>query len=154
MKFGVYSGIDLYCQECGEKVKTLVVNGATIYPHRPDLHHKVFLQCPHCHNYTSADEIRPKDTIEKWKHRHNKKVIPTATSRRYRWKIHNYIDPVWKSGIMSRAKIYKRLGEATSIKNYHNGSLGDDVMAEKALQEAEKIYREAVILGLAKSRKI
>ena len=154
MKFGVYSGIDLYCQECGEKVQTLVVNGATIYPHRPDLHHKVFLQCPHCHNYTGADEIRPKDTIEKWKHRHDKKVIPTATSRRSRWKIHHLIDPVWQSGIMSRAKIYKRLGEATGVKNYHNGSLGDDVVAEKALKEAEKINREAQVLGLDKIRRL
>ena len=154
MKFGVYSGIDLPCQACGKKVKTIVVNGATIYPHRPDLHEKVFLQCPHCHNYTMVDEIRPKDTIEKWKKRHSKKVIPTATSRRSRYKIHNLIDPVWKSGIMSRASIYKRLSEVTGVKNYHNGSLGDEVVETKAIKEAEKIYREAVILGLAKSRKI
>lgn len=153
MKFGVYSGIDLYCEACKSKVKTLVVNGATIYPHRPDLYQKVFLQCPHCKNYTMADEIKSTDSFKTWERRHRKKTIPTATSRRSRYKIHKLIDPVWKSGIMSRANIYKRLSVATGVKNYHNGSLCDEEIERKAMKEAEKIYREAVVLGLDKSRK-
>lgn len=152
MKFGVYSGIDLYCQACQKQVKTLAVNGATIYPHRPDLYQKVFLQCPHCHNYTMADEIKSTDSFRTWERRHKKKTIPTATSRRSRYKIHKLIDPVWKSGIMSRADIYKRLSAATGVRNYHNSSLCDEKIEAKAMREAEKIYREATILGLDKSK--
>ena len=146
MKFGIPSGITLYCMKCEKNVETLVQNGEVIYPHRSDLADHVFLQCPHCGNYVSADAFRPQDTINKWKKRHNKKVIPTAEFRTYRHNIHTLIDPCWRENIMKRGEIYRRLSKATGV-NYHNGSLHDLQVLRKALREAKKIRREAEIIA-------
>lgn len=145
MIFGVPSGISLYCQQCERNVDTLVQNGEVIYPRRKDLADYVFLQCPHCGNYVGADAFRPQDTINKWKRRHDQKVIPTAQFRIYRRRIHSLIDPVWKKNIMKRGTIYRRLSKATGVK-YHNSSLHDTEVMKKALKEARKIRREAEIM--------
>ena len=146
MKFGVPSGIPLYCQQCNKDVETLIQNGEVIYPTRPDLADHVFLQCPKCGNYVGADNFRPNNTIMKWKKRHAKKTIPTAEMRLYRRRIHDQIDIVWQSNLMKRGEIYKRLSKATGI-NYHNGSLCDGEVARKAYREALKIRREAEVIA-------
>lgn len=145
MKFGIPSGIRLYCMTCEKSVDTLVENGEKIYPNRPDLADHVFLMCPNCHNYVSADQLRPHDSFVKWKHRHDKKVIPTKACRKYRQLVHQIIDPLWKEGVFQRNYIYKRLSEATGT-NYHNSSLNDVEVAEKAYAEACKLRREAEAL--------
>ena len=132
--------------ECGKKVETLIVNGKTIYPHRPDLYEKAFLQCPYCHNYTGADTLRSTDSFMIWKKRHEKKVIPTAECRRARRIIHSIIDPLWQRGLIPRKEIYKRLSKATGT-NFHNGSLNSREVAQKAIEEANKMKREVAILS-------
>ena len=146
MIFGVPSGISLYCQQCKKNVETLIQNGEVIYPTREDLADCVFLQCPNCGNYVSADKFRPNDTIMKWKKRHAKKTIPTAEMRLYRRRIHDLIDPCYLNSIIPRGEIYKRLSKATGL-NYHNGSLCDGAVAKKAYREALKIRREAEIIA-------
>lgn len=142
MIFGVPSGISLYCQQCKKDVDTLVQNGEVIYPHRPDLADRVFLQCPNCHNYVGADRFRPNDTLVKWQKRHRQKTIPTAEFRLMRRKIHSVIDVLWQENIIPRKEIYKRLSKATGV-NFHNGSLCDEEVAKKAYREALKLKREA-----------
>lgn len=57
--------------------------------------------------------------------------------------IHQMIDPVWQSGVMSRGRIYERLSRATGLDDFHNRTLRDMRIGRKALAEATKIYYEA-----------
>lgn len=152
MKFGIPAGVSIYCMECQKNVEATIENGETIYPHRPDLADHVFLRCPHCLNYVSADRPRKNDTLKSWQKRLTQRTIPNASCRNYRRMIHAIIDPLWQSGVFKRGYIYKRLKEATGT-NYHNASVCDEEIMKKAYDEAIKLQREAQTLTGKKSRR-
>ena len=149
MKFGIESGIDLYCVECGKDVSTIVQSGEVIYPHRPDLADTVYLQCPHCKNFVGADKLGSNDSLRSWQRRHEGKVIPNAEVKEWRRKIHALVDPCWESGLISRKEVYQRLSKAVGG-NFHNASLRSKEVYEKAHKAAKKIRREAEVLNAKK----
>ena len=140
MKYGVKSGIPLKCMTCGKTVDTLVVNGETIYPNRPELKDLVFLQCPHCGNYVGADALRPEDSFLSWRKRHENKVIPSPEFRKIRQRIHALMDELWQKGVISRGELYRQLSRATGTK-FHASSLHDIKTAQIVYTEVNKIRR-------------
>lgn len=121
---------DKFCSKCGKTVHCNLVTGKEIYPNRPDLAEHKFWQCPTCKNYCKYGTLQVS--------------IPTPELRIARRKIHAVIDPIWKSGMMSRGYIYKRMSEIAGY-TFHNGTLTDLKEAEKMFNAACKV-REEVIL--------
>lgn len=78
---------------------------------------------------------------------------PSETCKRQRDRIHKLIDPIWQQGLMPRATIYKRLGDAVGDPNFHNRTLFDEKIGQKALAEATKIYTEAINKQFKKGRR-
>ena len=68
----------------------------------------------------------------------------SETCKRQRDRIHKLVDPLWQNGFISRAAIYKRLGEAVGNPNFHMRNLVDERVGEKALSEATKIYTDVM----------
>ena len=113
----------IYCCGCGKKIEEQYVRGDKIYPHRTDFNDLWFAVCPHCHLYTGC-------------HKGTKNpmgVIPTKEMRYARHKIHELIDPVWKSGKIKRRKLYKMISEELGIKQYHTGWT-------RSIEECRKVW--------------
>jgi hypothetical protein len=106
---------NIYCNECQKMVEARLTNGAEIYPHRTDLSSLPFWVCDNCHNYVGChnktdDPTRPLGTI------------PTEEARKARYMVHRVIDPLWKSGKISRRKLYKILSQHIG-KTYHTANI-------------------------------
>lgn len=104
-------------------VECLLKNGKEIYPHRPDLATIQMYECPQCHNRVGIHKGTTKALG----------CIPTLEIKNARMKVHALIDPLWKSGKISRAKLYKRLSEELGY-SYHTGST-------KSIEELRQVYR-------------
>jgi hypothetical protein len=78
-----------------------LVTGEAIYPHRPDLFKKKFYLCKPCNAYVGCHST---GSGEKPLGR-----LANAELRREKQKVHAVIDPVWKSGNLSRKEVYAAL---------------------------------------------
>lgn len=113
----------IYCCGCKKKVKADIKHGNDIYPHRPDLEHLNFWQCPTCKNYVGCHETGAgKSPLG---------VISTKEVREKRKEIHSILDPMWKSGRYKRRALYKRLTELLGWE-YHTAKI-------RSVEEAEKV---------------
>lgn len=117
--------INLWCVNCSADVRASLVRGEKLYPHRSDLSRLPFWECPKCLNtvgthYKSSEPLKPLG------------VIATKEMKTMRVDIHNLIDPIWKSGVMTRTQVYgfisRRLGH-----DYHTGELRTVAEARKVL---------------------
>lgn len=93
------------CPYCEEKIK--LVTGDTIYPLRPDLHHKLFWYCRPCNAYVGC-------------HASGKGTSPlgrlaNAELRAARMVAHAAFDPLWKEGHMRRAQAYRWLADKLQL---------------------------------------
>lgn len=92
------------CLHCRQSA--ILTDGRTIYPHRPDLHHKPFWLCRQCDAYvgchpgTAAALGSPAN----------------AATRAARALAHAVFDPLWRSGTMNRRAAYTWLADALAIK--------------------------------------
>lgn len=120
----------LYCSKCNKTVQAVMVTGADIYPSRPDLAKKKFWQCPTCKNYCSYGALQV--------------AIPTPELRDARRKIHKIIDPLWKSGMVSRGWVYKEMSEIAGYP-FHNGTLTNPGEADKMYRAALKVRDRALV---------
>lgn len=120
----------LYCVACGEDVYASKVSGDVVYPNRYDLKDKKFWRCEACGNYVSAINTGT--------------VIPDASLRVWRSKIHAVIDPVWRSGVFSRKEVYKKMRAYTG-KDFHGGGLRSEQDAAMAYKAAARIRIEAAV---------
>jgi hypothetical protein len=101
----------IYCCTCGKEKECELVDGTVIYPHRPDLAQLNFYRCPSCKQYIGChpNSIKPLG------------VIPTQEMKRARMIIHSMIDPLWKSGKISRGKLYRLIAKELGLREYHTG---------------------------------
>lgn len=118
----------LHCCGCAADVLARLTDGREVYPHRPDLARLPFWRCDACGlhvgcHHKTRDRTRPLG------------AIPTAAIRTARRHIQTILDPIWKSGQMSRDDLYARLS-ATLGRPYHTGDL-------RTLDEA-RVVRQAV----------
>lgn len=101
----------IYCCTCRKELDCELVKGDVIYPQRQDLSHLNFYRCPNCKQYIGChpNSIKPLG------------VIPTQEMKKARIIIHSMIDPLWKSGKISRKKLYRLIAKELGIKTYHTG---------------------------------
>lgn len=124
--------MNIYCCECGTSVDAVRKSGADIYPHLPKLARKVIWSCPTCKNYVGC-------------HPHTSAplgTIPTPALRELRQQIHSALDPLWRSGRISRSLAYRMLSERLGIENYHTANINSMAAAWNTLREVHKMGRE------------
>ena len=109
-----------------------LTSGAEVYPHRSDLSELPFWKCDQCGNFVGChhktqDSIRPLG------------CIPTPEIKEERKRIHRILDPIWRSGKMSRKEIYAAISKRVGWK-YHTAKI-------RSVEEAREVYN--VVLELA-----
>jgi len=120
----------LYCCGCETYVEARLTNGAEIYPHRPDLSDKAIWKCDKCNNYVGCHN-RTKTPLGS---------IPTKEIRAIRIQLHQLIDPIWRSGTLSRSEVYRIISEALG-KPFHNG----EVRTVEEARNIQRIVREELL---------
>lgn len=113
----------VYCCACGKTVKCELKTGREIYPHRPDLYDIKMYECSNCHNRVGIHKGATKSLG----------CIPTPEIKRARIKVHALIDPLWKTGKMKRAAVYKRISDELGYP-YHTGNT-------RSLDELREVYK-------------
>jgi hypothetical protein len=116
----------IWCCGCDSDVSARLTDGGEIYPHRRDLTHLPFWRCDVCGNHVGCHHKTQNRTRPLG-------AIPSDEIRQARMKIHQVLDPLWKSGRLRRKKVYSRLTEELG-RPYHTGDL-------RTLDEADAIYR-------------
>lgn len=116
----------LYCCGCKKDVEARLTNGSEVYPHREDLADLPFWKCDGCNNWVGChhqtkDRTRPLGNI------------PTREIKNARQHIHRILDPIWKTGKMSRGDVYAILAKELGLKEYHTAEI-------KTVEEARKVY--------------
>jgi len=112
------------CCGCGVKVDARLTNGAEIYPHRPDLHSLPFWKCDGCGNYVGCHH-KTRNRTEPLGN------IPTPALRDERKRLHDEIDPLWKSGRFSRKELYDMISHHMGFA-FHTATL-------RTVDEAQKV---------------
>ncbi len=123
----------IFCCECGEKVAARLTNGAEIYPHRSDLAKLPFWKCDTCGNHVGCHHKTHNPTQPLG-------CIPNAEIRNARQHIHRLIDPLWKTGKITRKNLYARLAFLTGRKRYHTANI-------RSVDEAREVYRHALTIA-------
>ena len=118
--------MNIYCCACDKKIEARLTDGSEIYPHRIDLHNLPFWKHDECGNFVGCHHKTKNRT-------HPLGCIPTSEIRNARKHIHAILDPIWKSGKLSRKAIYAKLSELTGRK-YHTSHI-------RSIEEARDVYK-------------
>ena len=126
-------GLGIYCCGCGSNVEAELVSGCEVYPHRVDLYDLPFWRCGDCGNFVGChhktnDRTRPLG------------VIATPEIKRARSHIHRVVDPLWKSGGMTRKGVYREIARRLGREEYHTAEV-------RTLEEARDVYRIAISIS-------
>ena len=117
--------MEIYCCGCQEKVKARLTNGEEIYPHRGDLYSLPFWKCDECGNHVGCH------------HKNNSTkplgCIPTKKLKDARMYIHSILDPIWKSGKLSRKELYHKISQKLGYE-YHTAQI-------KSIQESKEVQK-------------
>ncbi len=125
----------IYCCECGRQVSARLTNGAEIYPHRDDLAELPFWRCTLCGNHVGCHHKTNNPTRPLG-------VIPTPEIREVRMQIHAVMDPLWRSGFLTRSEIYGRLSDLLG-RPYHTAGLRTLAECERMLDEVLRLRKAA-----------
>ena len=118
--------VNIYCCGCKTKVDARLTDGAEIYPHRQDLSSLPFWRCDTCGNYVGCHHKTKNRTKPLG-------CIPTPEIKNARQYIHKILDPIWKSGRISREELYANLSDQLGWE-YHTANI-------KSIEEARRFYR-------------
>jgi hypothetical protein len=118
-------GKSIWCCSCGENVRARLTNGEEVYPSRHDLHHLPFWICDQCFCFVGCHHKTANPTNPLG-------VIATREIKNARKHIHALIDPAWKSGMVSRGKLYKLISGQLGYK-YHTAEI-------KTIEQARRVY--------------
>ncbi len=83
------------CDYCGKNAE--LVNGNTIYPHRPDLYKLQFWQCKPCRAFVGCHKNSDAKPLGR---------LANVDLRRAKKDAHAAFDPLWKSGQKTRKEAY------------------------------------------------
>lgn len=115
----------IYCCACSRDIEARLTDGAEVYPHRKDLAALPFWICDSCGNYVGCHHKTENRTQPLG-------VIATPEIKKARQHIHAVLDPIWKSGKMKRASLYKRISDELGWQ-YHTANI-------RTIEEARKVY--------------
>jgi len=107
--------VNIYCIACGVDVDARLTDGKEIYPHRPDLYSLPFWKCDKCGGFVGCHHKTKNRTAPLGN-------IPTNEIRQARKRIHAVLDPIWKSGKVSRKDLYAKLTDVLG-RQYHTAEL-------------------------------
>ena len=124
----------IYCCACKKDVSARLISGAEVYPHRQDLHNLPFWTCDNCGNFVGCHHKTSNPTNPLG-------VIPCSQMKEYRKKIHQILDPLWKSGKMSRSAVYKMVSDKVGWE-YHTAKIRTLREAKDIVSIAENISAE------------
>lgn len=122
----------IFCCSCNNNVNARLTNGAEVYPLRDDLHHLPFWKCDKCNNFVGCHHKTKNNTKPLGN-------IPSPQLKKARQKIHELLDPLWKSKKINRSKLYKRISSYCGYK-YHTAEI-------KTIIEARKIYKIVLFIS-------
>lgn len=116
----------IWCCACQKDVQAKLIDALEIYNHRKDLAGIPRWKCETCGNHVgchhkTSDPTRPLGNI------------PDKAMRYARVCIHAELDPIWKSGHMTRSQIYAELSRKLGY-SYHTAEI-------KTIEEARAIFR-------------
>lgn len=123
--------MEIYCVDCEKEVTARLINGEEAYPHRENLYKLPFWICDTCKNFVGCHHKTSKPTRPLG-------VIPNKELKKYRLQIHAILDPMWRSGLTSRKKIYKHLNKMLG-KQYHTADI-------RTIEEAQNVQK--ILLSL------
>lgn len=126
----------LHCCGCGRKVSARLTDGKEIYPHRSDLGGLPFWKCDGCGNYVGCHHKTKNRTKPLG-------VIPTPEIRDARGKIHDILDPLWKSGKIERGRLYHEIACALGVQKFHTAELKTIEACREAYRAIQQIRKEA-----------
>lgn len=115
----------IYCCACSHDIEARLTDGAEVYPHRKDLAGLPFWKCDTCGNFVGCHHKTKNRTQPLG-------VIATSEIKKARQHIHAVLDPIWKSGKMKRASLYKRISGELGWQ-YHTANI-------RTIEEARKVY--------------
>ncbi len=115
---------EIYCCACQKDVNARLTTGKEVYSHRKDLSTLPFWKCDICKNFVGCHH----KTAEPTKPLGN---IPSPELKKARTKIHEMLDPLWKSGKFSRGDLYKQIADKLG-REYHTGEI-------KTLEEVREV---------------
>lgn len=124
---------DIFCCGCGASVAARLTNGEEVYPHRRDLYTIPFWKCDTCGNFVGCHYKTGRRTKPLG-------CIPTPEIKAARQEIHKIIDPLWKSGRVSRRELYRMIAHVIGVEEYHTGEI-------TSIEQAREVYRVARDLG-------
>lgn len=114
--------LKVVCPYCDKPA--VLVTGAAIYPHRPDLFGKKFWQCKPCEAHVGCHEAG------KGEGDGTKPLGRLANAELRKWKsrAHSLFDPLWKTRTMRRKEAYAWLAQSLGISaaNCHIGMFDVD----------------------------
>lgn len=116
----------LYCTGCKQTVDARLTNGEELYPHRRDLYKLPFWKCDACSSFVGCH----------WKTKNPTSplgVLATSEIKDARRKIHAILDPLWRSGRITRGAAYSHISRKLG-KQYHTGNI-------QSIEEARETYK-------------
>lgn len=116
----------IHCCGCDGDVEARLTDGSEVYPCRQDLSALPFWKCDACGNYVGCHHKTKNKTRPLG-------CISTPELKEARQFIHAILDPIWKSGTVTRKEIYSMLSEGLGYQ-YHTAEI-------RNLDEARKIFR-------------
>lgn len=125
----------IYCCGCRKEVQARLTDGREIYPHRPDLHGKPFWRCDGCNGYVGCHHRSQNRTKPLG-------CIPTPEIKAARNEVHRVIDPLWQSGLINRSALYRRIGAAIGMDEYHTAEIRSVEQAHEVITAAGAIEVE------------
>ncbi len=93
----------VHCPYCGRPA--VLVTGREVYPHRPDLAHKYLWTCEPCDARVGTHK-GTKEPLGR---------LANAELRRAKMDAHAALDPLWRSGELTRSQAYEWLAGALGI---------------------------------------
>ena len=132
-RYGMSKTRPLFCCGCQADVSARLTSGKEIYPHRRDLHDLPFWKCDVCKNFVGChhktkDRTRPLG------------CIPTPAIKRERQRIHQVLDPIWKSGRYGRRELYSMVAHVLGVEEYHTAEI-------RSVEQAREVYRIVSEIG-------
>ncbi|ECC0132114.1 hypothetical protein FL828_20415 [Salmonella enterica subsp. enterica] len=94
----------IICDYCGEYA--ILVSGASIYPHRPDLYRLQFWSCEACKAWVGCHKNTDAKPLGR---------LANAQLRMAKSGAHAAFDPIWKSGRLTRQQAYAWLSREMSL---------------------------------------
>ncbi len=120
----------LFCCGCQEHVGVRLTDGREVYPHLPGLFEIPFWKCDDCGNHVGCHHKTKNRTAPLG-------CIPTPEIKKARQDLHRLIDPLWRSGKISRRRLYAQIVEGFGRDNYHTADPRnlDEVAAVRGIVE-------------------